>query len=155
MLFNKPKLTSSMAIARYRRFCGFLLALLAMAILPISLMPAPFLRQILSYVPLRCPVNFLFGWHCPTCGLGRATIALLQGDFAKSWAYHPAALILSTGTALIFLWSLVSPAHLEDVLRKIRRSTLSHIYSSISGSYILASLIGLYFIWGLVRTLPQ
>lgn len=155
MPFNKPKLISSMAIGRYRRYSGLLLAVLAFAIAALTLIPPALLSKLLNYLPLRCPVNFLFGWHCPTCGLGRATIALLRGDFAKSWAYHPAALILTIGTVLLFIISVLFPQYLDAGIRKARAVTKTKIYPIISGYYLLASIVGLYFIWGLVRTLPQ
>jgi hypothetical protein len=36
-----------------------------------------------------CPVAALTGLPCPGCGLTRATLALLRGDFARAWQLHP------------------------------------------------------------------
>lgn len=38
-----------------------------------------------------CPLANLTGWPCPSCGLTRATLALLQGDVAGALALHPLA----------------------------------------------------------------
>ena len=49
-------------------------------------------------IPL-CPVYFLTGHSCPGCGMGRAVIAAMRGDFAASWSYHP------LGLPLFALWT--------------------------------------------------
>ena len=38
-----------------------------------------------------CPAAFFFGHACPGCGLTRATIALLQADFARALELNPIA----------------------------------------------------------------
>jgi hypothetical protein len=42
--------------------------------------------------PSFCPFKVLTGLPCPGCGLTRATVALLHGDFATSFHFHPLAL---------------------------------------------------------------
>jgi len=42
-----------------------------------------------------CPTAFFFGVPCPGCGLTRATLALLRGDFAAALRFHPLAPLLS------------------------------------------------------------
>ena len=43
-----------------------------------------------AVLPL-CPLANLTGWPCPSCGLTRATLALLQGDVVDALALHPLA----------------------------------------------------------------
>lgn len=42
-----------------------------------------------------CPTAFFFGVPCPGCGLTRATLALLHGDFAAALRFHPLAPLLA------------------------------------------------------------
>jgi hypothetical protein len=44
-----------------------------------------------AVLPL-CPLANLTGWPCPSCGLTRAVLALVQGDVAGALALHPLAL---------------------------------------------------------------
>jgi hypothetical protein len=43
---------------------------------------------LLSALPL-CPLANITGWPCPSCGLTRATVALLHGDLGQSLALQP------------------------------------------------------------------
>ena len=45
----------------------------------------------------RCPLDFLVGIPCPLCGMTRAFVALVGGDVAGAFYYHP-------------LWPLALPA---------------------------------------------
>ena len=42
-----------------------------------------------------CVVKNTVGLPCPGCGLSRATLAMLTGDWSAMWAYHPLAPIIS------------------------------------------------------------
>ena len=44
--------------------------------------------------PSLCPFRFLTQLPCPGCGMGRACIALAQGNFAGAWHHHPFAFFL-------------------------------------------------------------
>jgi uncharacterized protein DUF2752 len=46
--------------------------------------------SVAAALPL-CPLANLTGWPCPSCGLTRAALALLQGDLARGMALHPLA----------------------------------------------------------------
>ena len=35
-----------------------------------------------------CPLKYIFGLSCPTCGLTRAIISAFQFDFSKAFFYH-------------------------------------------------------------------
>lgn len=50
----------------------------------------------------KCPTWMVFHVPCPGCGLTRAVYALLCGDFALSWRFHPLApLFLLAGILLL------------------------------------------------------
>jgi hypothetical protein len=45
-----------------------------------------------------CPMAGVLGIPCPSCGMTRATVALVVGDIRRSWAIHPGLL-----PALVYL----------------------------------------------------
>lgn len=57
-------------------------------------MAAAAAAAVLLDAPL-CPSAALFGIPCPGCGLTRATLALLHGDLAGAFHFHPLVFVLS------------------------------------------------------------
>lgn len=69
-----------------------------------------------------CPIRELTGIPCPGCGMSRAWLSLLRGDFAAAWRYHPLFWLVPVALALLFvkkgplatvkgravLWSLIA-----------------------------------------------
>lgn len=51
----------------------------------------------------RCPFKALTGIDCPACGMTRACISALKGDFATAVSYHPLYIILGIETAYYIL----------------------------------------------------
>ena len=49
-----------------------------------------------------CPINLIFGVPCPGCGLTRAVLLFLRGDFAGAFAMHPLFVVLPLAAALCF-----------------------------------------------------
>jgi hypothetical protein len=47
-----------------------------------------------AFGPPFCPTALLFGIPCPGCGLTRATVAMLQGDFGAALHLHPLSPVL-------------------------------------------------------------
>ena len=45
--------------------------------------------------PPFCPTALFLGIPCPGCGLTRATLALLRGDFARAFGFHPLVFVLA------------------------------------------------------------
>jgi hypothetical protein len=58
-----------------------------------------------------CPTAGLLGVPCPGCGLGRATLAALQGDFRDALTWHPLFFLVSplyVGLLVSLLWQFVA-----------------------------------------------
>lgn len=65
------------------------------------------------WLPLpRCVWKTWLGVPCPGCGLTRACLAIMRGEFAHAWVLHPWAFLL-VGAAVWFtvrpLWRRVFP----------------------------------------------
>jgi hypothetical protein len=45
-------------------------------------------------VVYRCPFKALTGIDCPACGVTRAFLCAIQGDFVTAFNYHPLFLLL-------------------------------------------------------------
>jgi len=41
-----------------------------------------------------CPIKKVFGVRCPGCGMTRATLAILTGDFRKAYSLNPLVFIV-------------------------------------------------------------
>ena len=50
---------------------------------------------------IPCPVRWLLGVPCPTCGMTRSALALLLLDFRTSFYYHP--LTVPFGIFMLFV----------------------------------------------------
>ncbi len=71
-----PPATTSPAGSRWRRFAVVAGVVVAFA-------------GVLSVNLPVCPMAVTLGIPCPGCGLTRATLATLQGDFAAALRFHP------------------------------------------------------------------
>ncbi|HEX6764876.1 MAG TPA: DUF2752 domain-containing protein [Polyangiaceae bacterium] len=54
-----------------------------------------------------CPTALFLGIPCPGCGLTRATLALLHGDFGAALRFHPLVFVLAPLFAVMLGVSLV------------------------------------------------
>ncbi|MBQ9270436.1 MAG: DUF2752 domain-containing protein [Oscillospiraceae bacterium] len=43
----------------------------------------------MNLMGIHCPIRFLTGISCPGCGMTRAWLSVLQGDFAQAMSFHP------------------------------------------------------------------
>lgn len=59
-----------------------------------ALLISPLALGVAAKVPL-CPSAALFGIPCPGCGLTRATLALVHGDFTAALGFHPLVFLLA------------------------------------------------------------
>jgi hypothetical protein len=58
------------------------------------------------YFPLKCPIKWILGITCPTCGLGRSIILFLAGQIRLSFDAHflgPIVVVSCASTSLV--WS--------------------------------------------------
>lgn len=133
-----------------RRRCSFLLrsetsrrrkqlllgGAVAWIVLQVAIGAAGSVDALLAWAPLRCPLRFVTGIECPTCGLGHALMEAVAGNFTASWREHPAGLpILAT---LAAAW-IAPGAIASGFARLVRRRTL------------LRCAVLLYALWGFTR----
>jgi hypothetical protein len=76
------------------RLLAYLLAPIVLMILPVSAFES---------APPLCAFRILFGIQCPGCGISRAVISVLHGDFASALGYNKAVLIVFP----LLFWSWV------------------------------------------------
>lgn len=80
----------------------------------------------------RCPLYFFLGIPCPFCGMTRAFLCILKGEFIESFYFHP-------------LWSLVIAAWIVFILVKIKVLKLSgkavNILASVAAFLFLLCFI--------------
>ncbi|HEV2862620.1 MAG TPA: DUF2752 domain-containing protein [Pyrinomonadaceae bacterium] len=92
-----------------------------------------------------CPMMHGLGVPCPGCGLSRATVALLRGDFAAALSLHAFALILPAALAVIGCAALLPEgrrlALLAGVERVERRTGVTAVLAAGLVCYWLARLI--------------
>ncbi|MBQ6164459.1 MAG: DUF2752 domain-containing protein [Clostridia bacterium] len=67
------------------------------------------------YLAIGCPVRFLTGVSCPSCGMVRACLACLRLDFAGAWQLHPLVFLLPVAAGLM-LWKRKNPKFCRGVL---------------------------------------
>ncbi len=90
------------------------------------------LKDILHWIEghqLPCVYKMLLKIDCPGCGLQRSFVALLRGDVAASFHYHPA-------TIPLILLLLFGMAH---IIFKFRKGGAIIIYSYIFIATIVVS----------------
>ena len=44
------------------------------------------------FLDITCPIKAIIGVNCPTCGMTRAILSLLRGNFGMYFKYNPFAL---------------------------------------------------------------
>lgn len=68
----------------------------------------------LEAVGVTCPIKYLTGISCAGCGMSRAWLALLRGDWAGALAFHPLVL-LPIPMALLLIFQKRLPKRVFDV----------------------------------------
>ena len=93
----------------------------------------------------QCPFRAATGLPCPGCGLSRAAVLLLKGEWAASWALHPFAAVFLLGAVLVgagFLLPERASWRLANAVEKIERRTgVTVILLTAAGGFGLVRLI--------------
>ncbi len=70
-----------------------------------------------------CPFNWLTGHSCPGCGMTRATAAFIDGEWPRSFRYHPLGSLFVVGFGFVALRSLVYNLRGEKIILPQRAKT--------------------------------
>ena len=102
------------------------------ALMPIGLEAFGFdLLELAAYLPLFCPLYFLTELHCPTCGLGRALVAVYEGEFHQAFELNP----------LVFALPLILVVLIKAPLAQLpKRTRVLVAYGSIAFLLVFGSL---------------
>jgi hypothetical protein len=100
---------------------------------------------VLAYRVPVCPTASIFGIPCPGCGLTRATLAALRGDFTEALHFHPLVFILTP----IYV-GLIGTAAYQYVRGAERQSRKNRsLWTSRAMTVLATSLIALVIgVWG-------
>lgn len=109
-----------------------------------ALIAAAWLRS--DFPTPLCPLHTLTGIPCPTCGMTRATNALLHGDFAGALKWNPLLTLVLAGTAVYILYAAVVMIGRLPRLRWTSPSLSESRWIRISVLLLLAANWG-YLIW--------
>ena len=83
---------------------------------------------------ITCPFKYLTGIDCPGCGFQRSVLALIQGDFQKSFALYPPAIPV----ILFFAYSITAKYFKLDASRfPVRKSLFMLVGSIVLISYVI------------------
>ncbi|MBV9928935.1 MAG: DUF2752 domain-containing protein [Acidobacteria bacterium] len=96
-----------------------------------------------------CPLKSATGIPCPGCGLTRASVALLRGDFASGLRAHAFAPVLLVSLAALAVSALLPAARREAfaalVARFERRTKVAYV---VLGALLLYWSVRLFFLPG-------
>ena len=92
-----------------------------------------------------CPFLAATGIPCPGCGLTRATMALVRGDFAQSFQIHAFAPIFLFALLVMFLTLVLPESKRYNIVKKI-----SSFESSSGITAWILSLLMLYWVFRLI-----
>lgn len=87
-----------------------------------------------------CPLKAAFGIPCPGCGLTRASVALLRGEFATAFGLHAFAPLLLLGLAALAVAGLLPAAP-----REAFASLVGRFERRTRVGYVLAAALLLYW----------
>lgn len=90
-----------------------------------------------------CPMAGVLGIPCPGCGLTRATLALLHGDIATAFHFHPLVFVISP----LFAW-LTASAAIGYVRGPRARPNLKPWLASRTATVLLSALlVATFAVW--------
>ncbi|MGF1522315.1 MAG: DUF2752 domain-containing protein [Leptolyngbyaceae cyanobacterium] len=68
----------------------------------------------------QCPIRYGLGVPCPGCGLSRAVVALMHGDWHQAILLHAFAPVVAIALILIFLCGLLPNSARQSVVTGMR-----------------------------------
>lgn len=96
---------------------------------------AYWLQPYVEQAPTLCLFHVVTGKPCPTCGMTRATCALVHGEWAKAMHYHP-LVVPFWGALVTMLWAhFVLP--LSEKTERWRRWSLWAFLSVVGGGLLI------------------
>ena len=63
-----------------------------------------------------CPLHRWLGMPCPTCGVTRATMALMRGEVVAAFILNPLWVIGIFSTIVLFLCDMCKPLNLKKII---------------------------------------
>lgn len=90
----------------------------------------------------KCPMKFITGYNCPSCGIQRAVHCVLHGEFMEALHYNLFLTISIPFAIIVILASWYNFNHVFDGLNKL-----------ICNRYVLITYIILYFSWWIIRNI--
>ena len=86
-----------------------------------------FLYGVWMRAGITCPIKFLTGVSCPGCGMTRAVLSALRGDFKAAFYFHPLFPLPFLG-GLIYLFCDLTEEKTVNVLLAIGAALLVGVY---------------------------
>ena len=86
---------------------------------------------------LPCIFKGVTGMPCPGCGMTRACLAILQGEFSTAWRYHPFSFLL-IGLAILIVFQ---PEYAQE-----KWGAISLIKQGIIVSILILLCLGLWLV---------
>ncbi len=102
-------------------FAGFLLALAFVNMTGIASAD-----RIVGAVPVFCPFEAVTGFPCPGCGMTRAMLSLIAGDFGGAAVYNPFCFFL-----VFTVIASILPARLMERVPPVVTKSLPYFYVSV------------------------
>ena len=106
----------------------------------VALALAPFALAVGLRLPI-CPSATLLGIPCPGCGLTRATLAALAGDFAQAFALHPLVFVLTP--VYIGFIAFVTTGYVWGT-KSTRASRINGKVATLLFALVFVAMIGLW-----------
>jgi hypothetical protein len=90
-----------------------------------------------------CPVRYGLGFPCPSCGLSRATIALLQGQWQLAIAIHAFAPMVLVLLAFLLCSNFVTPTY--------RATLLGYMHTIEQKTGLSTIVLAIFLLYWLIR----
>jgi hypothetical protein len=110
----------------------------------VALLAIPVALIVAYRIPV-CPMASLLGIPCPGCGLTRATLAALRGDFGTAYHFHPLVFLLTPVYVGLLGSAILGYVRGPERQTKRQRTLWTSRSVTVLGSALLALVLG---VWG-------